>query len=404
MTIQDDRPEAPHPRELDQPVRLHALSYLDEGDEVTVGRLDDERAFVVLPADGAELLRRLEQGATPAAVAAWYLSTYGESVDILDFIADLDELGFLASADGPVPAGRPIRWMRLGRLVFSPWGALGYGCLIALFLFEIARDHKLAPSYHNVFFTHYMSVLVLVTFLGQMPLILVHEAAHTLAGRRLGLPSKLSVGRRLYYLVFQTTMDGLVAVPRSKRILPILAGMIADVGVLMGLTLFAAFTRHPHGGVSLPGAIALSLAYLTLFRLLWQCWFFLQTDIYYLVTTVTGCVDLQRVSKHRIANFASRLLGRPARWDPEDWHPRDRSVSRWYSILLVVGYGFSIATLVLGVLPAALKVFSAVLRRFAGHSGGATGVLDSIVFLTITVAELAIALGLAIKDRRRAVS
>ena len=47
--------------DLDQPLRLHPLTYLDEGDEVTVGRADIN-SFGLFPADGAALLRRLEEG------------------------------------------------------------------------------------------------------------------------------------------------------------------------------------------------------------------------------------------------------------------------------------------------------------------------------------------------------
>ena len=77
---------------------------------------------------------------------------------------------------------------------------------------------ELLPSYHDLFFTHYMTVLELVTFLGQFPLILLHELAHALAGRRLGLRTRLSIDRRRYYVVFVTEMDGLVTVPRRKRL------------------------------------------------------------------------------------------------------------------------------------------------------------------------------------------
>ena len=84
----------------------------------------------------------------------------------------------------------------------------------------MVRSPELVPSYHDLFFTRYMTVLELVTFLGQFPLILLHELAHALAGRRLGLRTRLSIDRRMYYVVFVTELDGLVTVPRRKRNLP----------------------------------------------------------------------------------------------------------------------------------------------------------------------------------------
>ena len=69
--------------------------------------------------------------------------------------------------------------------------------------------------------------------------MLCHEAFHAPDGRRLGLNSKLSIGRRFYYLVFVASLDGLVAVPRRKRYLPMLAGMVLDVLVAASLTVAA---------------------------------------------------------------------------------------------------------------------------------------------------------------------
>jgi hypothetical protein len=385
----------------ERPLAFHTLSFQPDGDEVTVGRLD-EGTFVVLPEDGAELLRRLVDGLSCAQAAEWYQQTYGETVDVEDFVADIAELGFLRGADEPEPAApAPVRWMRLGRAVFSPVGAAVYLALLGGAVVAMVRAPVLAPDYHHLFFTRYMSLLMVTMFVGQMPLLLLHEAAHALAGRRLGLPSRLSVGRRLYYLVFLTTMDGLVGVPRRKRYLPILAGILTDIGVLAALTLVAATTRRADGSVPLVGQLALALAYLTLLRLLWQCWFFLQTDLYYLVVTVLGCVDLQTTAKQVIANRWHTVRGRPAPHDPDGWHPKDRKAARWYSLLIVGGYAFSLVTLVLGLLPVAVRVLGTVLDRLTGHgSPGAAALVDSVLFLALSLGELAIPGVLFLRERR----
>ncbi|MGC0416681.1 hypothetical protein [Embleya sp. AB8] len=378
-----------------QPLAFHVLSFQPEGDEVTVGRLDDGE-FVVLPADGAALLRRLYDGRPPSEAADWYLATYGESVDIADFVADLGELGFLRARDGSAPAPpAPVRWMRLGRAVFSPFGAAAFLALLAGWVIEMVRSPDLVPSYEHLFFTRYMSVIAVTLFAAQIPLILFHEAAHALAGRRLGLRSRLSIGRRLYFVVFQTTMDGLVAVPRRKRFLPILAGMLTDLAVLAALALIADATRDTDGDFSTTGAVCLGIAYPVLLRLIWQGWFFLQTDVYYLAVTVLGCFNLQVTSKQLLANRWSRVRRRPARHDPQQWHPRDRAVARWYSNVMLVGYGIALATLALTLPPIAGRVIDNVA---GGGSGG--GLLDSVLFLLMATGELGVACGLYLRERR----
>ncbi|WP_333766606.1 hypothetical protein [Streptomyces sp. IBSBF 2435] len=385
----------------DEPLAFHPLTFQPEGGEVTVGRMD-EGTFVVLPADGAALLRRLVEGTPPRQAARWYEQEYGDPVDIDDFAAELTELGFLR-ADGipePLPA-RPLRWRQLGRAVFSPVGAVLYTALLAACVLVVVHVPDAAPRYHNVFFTHYMSVLTLTLFVGQLPLILLHESAHALAGRRLGVPSRLSIGRRLYYVVFETNLDGLAGVPRRSRYLPMLAGMLTDVGCFAVLTLLAAATHRAGGGFPPAGAVLLALAYATLLRLVWQGYFFLQTDIYYLVVTVLGCVDLQTTARQLLANRWCAVLRRPAPYDPEQWHPRDHAVARWYSWLMVVGYAFCLATLLLTLLPILVHVFGTAVARLAGngHQGGA-GLADSLLFLVLSLGETAVAVTMYVRGRR----
>ncbi|SEL16515.1 hypothetical protein [Streptacidiphilus jiangxiensis] len=392
----------------EQRLAFQRLTFLPEGDEVTVG-VPDRDTYVVLPADGAALLRRLAEGSSCAAAAQWYLEEYGEPVDVADFVADLDELGFLRAPGedeghgGPDEARQdvPVRWRRLGRAVFSPVGAVLYLALVAAWVAAMVRTPALVPNYHHLFFTRYLSVVMVSMFVAQMPLVLLHEAAHALAGRRLGLHSRLSIGRRLHYLVFLTTLDGLVSVPRRKRFLPILAGVLTDVAVLAALTLVAAVTRRGDGSLPLVGAVALAMAYLTVLRLLWQCWFFLQTDVYFLVVTVLGCVDLQTTAKQMLGDRCRALWGRAPRHDPERWHPRDRRVARWYSLMIVAGYGFLLGTLAYGLVPTAYKVFATVVDRLSGHGGGGTAAItDSALVLLLSIGEIAVAFGLYLRERR----
>lgn len=370
-------------------LRLRTLTYLEEGDEVTVGCAEIE-SYLVLDADGAALLRRLEDGLSLDEAAAWYRREYNESVDVFDLAAGLEELGLLLAADeGPAAAPEPVRWQRLGQAVFSPVGGVLMAILVAAGIFAMIRTPALVPGNHDIFFTKYVTVIELVLFLGQFPLMLLHESFHALAGRRLGLHSTLSIGRRLYYIVFLTALDGLVTVPRRKRYLPMLAGLLCDALVVSALTLVAGQLLGPGGRTTLPAGICLALAYSTLLRMAWQACLFLQTDLYYVVVTVFGCVQLQAAARSMLRDRWNRLLGRTDRiGDPEQWHPRDRAVARWYSWLLVVGYGASTASLVFMVLPVTYRALASVLDRLWHPAGqGAAGLADTAVFLLLNVGQ-----------------
>jgi len=131
----------------------------------------------------------------------------------------------------------------------------------------------------NVFFSPSFVVVQVVLALAQLPAVLWHEWFHVLAARRLGLPSRLGIGRRLYFVVFETELNGLLGVPRRHRYLPLLAGMLADVLIFSGLTLAAAVDLND--GLSWVGRLCLALAYTVLLRLAWQFYVFLRTDLYY---------------------------------------------------------------------------------------------------------------------------
>lgn len=383
-------------RNLRSPLSFHPLTFLEDGDEVTVGR-QDVNSYCVLPADGAALLRRLVDGLPPADGAAWYEQEYGEPVDLEEFIEVLEEFEFVA-AEGEVAAGPVIRWQRLGAAVFSPFAWAGYAAVAIVAVVFMVRDPELAPHYRNLFFTDSLVLLQLAIFFGQVPLILVHEAAHSLAGRRLGLNSSLRIGRRFYFLVFETSLDGLVTVPRGRRYLPILAGVLADGLVISLLTVVAAVA----GGDSVTGRVCLAFAFVTVLRVVWQSYLFLRTDLYYLVSTVLGCDDLQAAAGALLRNRLNRVLGRRDRLVDDTAFPaRDRAVARWYSWLVVAGYAFLVGTLVLAVIPAMLTMLGIVIDRAQGDPT-ALGLLDALVFLVLSVGQFVFAGVLAHRNRRRA--
>lgn len=383
-------------RDLARPLPFHFLTFLEDGDEVTVGRPDIE-SYCVLPVDGAALLRRLVDGLPPAGAAAWYAAEYGEPVDLDEFIEILEEFEFIASSEDARAIEPVVRWRRLGGTVFSPAAWAVYAAVAIVAVVVMTRDADFAPHYRNLFFTDSLVLLQLGIFFGQMPLILVHEAAHALAGRRLGLNSSLRIGRRFYFLVFETSLDGLVTVPRRRRYLPILAGVLADGLVISALTIVAALA----GADSPAGRVCLAFAFVTVLRMVWQCYLFLRTDLYYLTTTVLGCDDLQAAAGALLRNRVNRLLGRRDRLVDETAFPaRDRAVARWYSWLVVAGYGFLVGTLVLAVIPAMLTMLGIVVDRLQGDPT-ALGLLDALVFLVLSVGQFVFAGVLAHRNRRR---
>lgn len=375
-------------------VGLHRLTMVPEDGGVMVGR-PDIGSYAVFPPEGAEVLRRLDRGEPVTDVAGWYERTTGVDLDVEDFLAALADLQFLRPAGEDVPAPAPVRWQRLGRWAFSPPAWVAYVVLAVAGAVAMARQPELRPSYRHLFFTDHLALIPLILTAIQIPCILLHESFHALSGRRLGLPSRLRIGRRLYYLVAETRLDSLLSVPRKKRYLPFVAGMLADVVLISALTLAAAALEG-----SVIAALFLAIAFSSVLRLIWQFMFYLETDLYYVAATALRCSDLQNATRFYLRTRWRRLLRRPPPVTDADWTDRDRKMARWYAPLFVTGYAFSLGSLLWAGIPTTVRFWSTVVHRFRGSNTSTEAILDAVVFAVLTLANLGLLLYVAVRDRR----
>lgn len=379
-------------------IRLHKLTFVDEGDGVMVGR-PDIGSYAVFPDEGAQALRMLDAGTPLPEVAAWYQQACGEQLDVDDFLEALADLEFLRGDGDDEPADTPVRWQRLGRWTFS-WPAWAcYAALTAAAVAAMVRAPYLRPTYHHIFFTTYLSVIPVVLTAALIPAILLHEAFHALAGRRLGLPSTLTIGRRFYYLVAETRLTSLFSVPKRKRYLPFLAGMLADIVLISVLTLVAAVLHD----ALLPAwcaGVCLAIAFTCVLRVLWQFMFYLETDLYFVICHALRCPDLQVATRFYIKTRVRKLLRRsPPRTDAE-WGEREGAMARWYAPLLVIGYGFSLFSLLWAGIPSTIRFVSLIVDRLLGSRTPATGILDALSFIVLSSVQWGLVLYVAIRDRR----
>jgi hypothetical protein len=379
-------------------VRLHRLTMVAEDDGVMVGR-PDVGSYAIFPQVGAEALRMLGSGMPVSGVATWYERTCGSPLDIDDFLAALAGLRFIRAEGEDKPAAVPVRWQRLGRWVFS-WPAwLCYIAVIVAAAAAMVQQPLLRPSYRSLFFTHYLSLIPLTLAAMQIPCILLHESFHALAGRRLGLPSTLRLGRRLYFLVAETRLDSLHSVPRRRRYLPFLAGMLADAVLISVLTLLAVALKD-HGIAAWWRALCLAVAFTCVLRLIWQFMFYLETDLYFVLSQALRCADLQNATRFYLRTLLRRLLRRAPPQPDADWSDRDRAIARWYAPLLVAGYGFSLGSLAWAGIPTIVRFWSLTIDRFTGSRTPTAGILDAVSLIALSSLQVGLLAYVTVRDRR----
>jgi hypothetical protein len=129
----------------------------------------------------------------------------------------------------------------------------------------------------------------------------------------------------------------------------------------------------------------------------------LRTDLYYLTTTVLGCNDLQATARQVLWNRIWRFLDRPGRLaDEAAWTPRDRDVARWYSWLMLAGYGLLLVMVATVMVPTATRITVQAVHEIAVASS-ALAVADVLLFLALNFWQPVVAAALAIRGfaRRR---
>jgi hypothetical protein len=385
------------------PLLLYPLTFVDEGSQVVIGRPDID-SFAVFPPDAAAVLRRFQAGDDPAAVAAWYQDAYGEPADLGDFVQTLRELDFIrpdGRDDAHPAAAPPVRWRRPATVLLSVPALSLYGLAVVAAGYLMWTVPALRPLPSAVFFSRSLLVVMFVTMLAQSAGIALHEGFHVLAGRRLGLPSRLSIGRRLYFLVFQTTLVGLLGVPSRKRILPFCAGLIADAVLVSALTGTAEAARLA-GWPPWAGRVSVGLAYVTVLRMIWQALIFMETDLYHVLASALRCPDLHSMTRTYLRNRWARLRRQPRQAsDTTGWSARDLRIVRGYAPFVVAGSGVMIAVASVAILPVLAGLAVRVYRGLAEGSMGSPWFWDSAVSGAAVVSQFAIVGALALRDRAR---
>jgi hypothetical protein len=382
--------------------RMYPLSFVDEGGQVVIGRPEID-SFAVFPPPAAAVLRHLERGESLAQVSAWYQAEYGEPADLADFVATLRELDFIrpgAAGTEPTMTERPVRWRRLGAATFCPAALAFYAAAVGAAIYLMAAVPVLRPGPSKVFFSRSIIAVLAVTFTAQLAGIAWHEGFHVLAGRRLGLPSKLSISSRLYYIVFQTTLVGLMGVPGRRRILPFCAGLIADalyVSVLIGL----AEAGREAGWAPWLGRTAVGLAYLTMLRMLWQFMLFMETDMCHVLASALRCPDLHGMTRQYLRNRYASLRGRrELAGDESGWSARDMAIARRYAPFVLAGSGLLLVSGAIGTIPVLAGLLVRVYHGLLSRSFASPWFWDSTVAGLAVVAQFAVVAWLRIRSKR----
>jgi putative peptide zinc metalloprotease protein len=388
-TAAQPAPAASPPADTAQ-VLLHPLSMRREGGSWIIGRVSTGD-FAVVPSVAHRAISLLRDGHTIGETARALKQETGTDAAVADFVASLDDLGFVAAIDGraresPAPPRPTLPWLGPQHLRWLLHPAVSWLVLavIAAAAAMTIADPALAPRYHDLVWSRHSGLVLAVSAALAWSLIGLHELGHLTTARAAGVPARVSLSTRLQFLAAQTDVSGIWAAPRRARMTVYLAGiavnlLIAAICVLIqGLAGPAGLTRQ------LLAAAALESLLLVPVQLL----IFMRTDVYFLVQDIAGCANLYADGSAHVRYLARRMwgairrTGRSAPSPADALSSRERRAVHAYSWLLLSGTAVSIAVAACITIPAAI----ALLTHAAGElaSGSPADTSDgAVAFLVI---------------------
>ncbi len=390
---------------LEPDAQVEVLPFLrqPEGEEVAIGRADGGEVLIV-PGEVVEILDLLAAGHTLAQTRAVFQDRHGDEPDLAGLLTELEAHG-LVRRRGTEPASTPLArdpfaWLtpaRAAPLVSRP---VLYGIAMLALAAACAAwaDPGALPRFRDAYFPQHVTSLGPLVALLALVMVGLHESAHVIAARAAGVPCRLGVGNRLWLLVAETDMSGIWLVPRRARYLPFLAGPLVDLlgAALLVLFLFAARRELIQvSDTTLVLARALFVAYA--FGLLWQCYFFVRTDFYYVIANALGCRNLMGDTEAWLRARLRAVMGRRDDASLERLPPHERHAVLAFAPIWLAGRVLALALLFGVQLPLAWRYAQAA---GAALRAGTWRPLDDLLFVGTGVTFFAAGMWLWARELR----
>jgi hypothetical protein len=386
------------------------LVVVTDGDEHVLGR-PDLGHYVAVPEPGAVFVTALQGGASLAEATARASRAAGQKVDGADFLRGLAEAGLLSEdtpegSGDPPPTGRRIRWIegvspRVAGRLFGRVAWIGYGLAALVAVGVLVARPDLRPGFEDVWFLG-DPVLSLLAFLPVGILLgAAHEAWHWLAGRAIGVPAVFRVSRRGLFLVFETDLTQLAAVPRRKRYGPFLAGMALD-GVVLA-TALGLRVLYRADLLALPPVVDRLLGVVILNQMISVVWqwaaVFMRSDGYAVLANALRCHNLYRATWLTAKGRLWRLVADETA-ELEAISPHDRQVAHWFALVYIAGMtGVGWLTLTFS-LPFLISMMLWVANNLGSLAVTSVTFWESAAVLALMATQWGAPLLLALRERR----
>ncbi|UCE38581.1 MAG: radical SAM protein [Thermoplasmata archaeon] len=411
---------------------LFPLVMTQQDDGYIVGR-EEIGSYALFPEEGVETIRLLQYTSSISKVQNQLKNKYHEEIDVQGFVRELAKGGLVKSINEQVietPAEEKVRSVfnnisqKRVKWLFSIPAAVFFLFIIAIGLWIILLNPIYYPSYTDFFISQRYTIIGLTTIIVSFVLMIKHELAHLFAARAYGAKSRIRISNRLIYIVMETDLSNLWLLPKRKRMVAYLAGMMSDL-LLISILLILLYLHDGGGyeyiaestGVSiflgfdaLIGSvyfykIAKLIIFLSFIMIAFQFMFYMRTDVYYIVAHSLDCKNLYNDARTLIKNTTRRLVRKPITPLEEGIPDREMKVIRGYAVLHFVGVALVILLMIYIMLPLLWVLYTGAFNNmYLGLESGEIATwyfLDAFTFVIVHAIFFTFLGYLAIKKRKR---
>nr|WP_309100399.1 hypothetical protein [Fredinandcohnia onubensis] len=290
--------------------------------------------FYEMPVVCVDAIELINKGLSLGEIEHLLIEKYaGEEIDLLDFGQQLLDLDLVEMVDGAKVRIEKTRnyedlgfnWIspKLGKVFFNRFTRFFYPLFLLVNLFLFVKDPNLFPRYQDLFVFDTMMFNILLYAGISIVLIFLHESGHILAIRSFDLPTKLQIGNRLFFVVFETDLTQAWKLSSKERNLLFLAGIYFDSFILL-VTLVLKVSNLFSNEI-IHGIIGL-ITFDIVIRIIYQCCIYMKTDLYYVFENSTGNYNLMESGIEFIRGLFNRKQ-----------NATDNRVIVFYSFFFLIG-------------------------------------------------------------------
>jgi hypothetical protein len=212
----------------------------------------------------------------------------------------------------------------------------------------------------------------------------MHELGHMLAAARQGIKSKYGFGNRLWDIVAESDLTGILTLPKSQRYLPMLAGLLVDILCTSLLTILLDILLR-NGAGPFPIQVVQVLVVEIVLGMAWQFNIFVKTDIYFVLCNYFSYPDLDRDARIYLRDVLFRVsLGRFGRKAPASISSQ-LIVLRVFSLIWLFGRLLALSVLFGVFMPTIWQYIESAIEMAKGPPTSAWMALDTILYVAIVL-------------------